>query len=171
MLFTITAFFIFFFSLFLMGLIILFIHNKRVKVTTARFLLQSKQLSPTLFPDIKIFYSTWDSLKYYGSPFNRGDVYLFDDFIVIIRRMNIGIKILYEPILISTNPESTKHSFKYVQTMKPDRITFSRFSKRDIGIEMTDSIYRHRKIELILKGLTNDEIAQLERMNWNKTAG
>lgn len=57
--------------------------------------------------------------------------------------------------------------FDYLDTYKPIRVTFNQFVKGQVEIKLSDPIYKNYKIDIILKGLSNEQINHLEKnKNW-----
>lgn len=165
---SILTFFATFIFIALMGLYIYFtFYNRRTTTTTNKFLEHVNKLKPTVIQNIKMRYWTTSGLKTYVYPNNFCDLYLFDDCLAIIRRQNFIFKVFFNPILLTSDTMTTKKSFNYLDTYKPDNITFKQIVKGELDIKLTVLRYNHFKIEMTIKGLTNEQLRQLEKIkNW-----
>ncbi len=152
----------------LLGLFIyLTFYNRRTKTTTYRFIEQANKLKPIVFQNIKIRYWTTSGLKTYVYPNNICDLYLFDNCLALIRKQNFIFKVLFRPILLTSDTTTTKKLFDYLDTYKPDNIIFKQIVKGEVDIKLTDLEYKHFKIDMTIKGLTNAQLGQLEKIkNW-----
>jgi len=152
----------------LVGLFIyLTFYNRRTKTTTDRFIEQANKLKPTVFQNIKIRYWTTSGLKTYVYPNNFCDLYLFDNCLAIIRRQDFIFKVFFNPILLTSDTTTTKILFNYLDTYKPDNIIFKQPVKGEVDIKLTDLEHNHFKIDMTFKGLTNEQLGQLEKIkNW-----
>lgn len=147
--------------------IFLTFYNRRSRTATNKFITQTSELGPTVFQNIKLRYWTTSGLKTRIWPNNRCDLYLFDNCLAIVRRQNFVFKILFAPFLLTSDIATTKNRFNNLKTYKPDRVIFKQIVKGELDITLTDPIYRHYTIDITLKGLTNEQIHQLEKIkNW-----
>jgi hypothetical protein len=148
--------------------IFLTFYNKQTRTTTDKFTEHAKTLNPTVFQNIKIRYWTTNGQKTYVYPNNRCDLYLFDNCLAIVRRQDLIFKVFFTPILITSDIATTKNMFNYLDVYKPDSITFKQIIKGEVDIKLTDLIYKHFKIDITFKGLTNEQTAQLEKIkSWH----
>ncbi|MCU0350830.1 MAG: hypothetical protein MUF43_08375 [Flavobacterium sp.] len=159
-----TFFAIFIFIVFIGIYIFLTFYNKRKRTAIDRFIGQVSLLRPTVFQDIKLNYSETSGLKTYIYPNSRCDLYLFDKFLAIVRRQDFVFKVFFAPVLLTSDIATTKNSFNYLDIYKPDRITIKKNEKGEINIKFTDPTYKHYKTDIILKGLTIEQTAQLEEI-------
>jgi hypothetical protein len=157
-----------FFFIVLVGLyIFLTFYNKRTRTAIDKFIGQSSGLRPTIFENIKLRYSETSGLKTYLYPNNSCDLYLFDNYLAIVRRQNFIFKVFFAPILLTSYKGTTENIFNYLVTYKPDQITLKQIVKEEIDIQLTEPTYKYFKIYIKLKGLTNEQISQLEKIiNW-----
>jgi hypothetical protein len=165
---SILIFFATFVFIVLVGLCIyLTFYNKRKQKATDKFISQANNLRPTVFQNIKLRYSESSGLKTYIYPSNLCDLYLFDNYLAIIRRQDFVFKVFFAPILITSDIATTKNIFNYLDTYKPDRITFKQIVKGEVDIKLTDMTYKHYVTDITLKGLTEEQTTQLEKIkNW-----
>lgn len=154
--------------IFLVGLyIFLTFYNKRTRIAINKFIGQASGLRPTVFQNIKLRYSETSGLKTYCYPNNRCDLYLFDNYLAIVRRQDFVFKVYFAPVLLTSDIATTKNIFNYLNTYKPDRITFKQIVKGEVDIKLTDPTYKHYRTDITLKGLTNEQTTQLEKIkNW-----
>lgn len=157
-----------FFFILLMGLyIFLTFYNKRTRTAIDKFIGQANGLRPTIFKNIKLRYSETSGLKTSIYPNNRCDLYLFDNYIAIVRRQNFIFNVFFAPVLLTSYKATTENIFNYLVTYKPDQITLKQIVKEEIDIKLTEPTYKYFKIDITLKGLTNEQISQLEKIiNW-----
>jgi len=93
---------------------------------------------------------------------------LFEDCLGIVRRQNFIYKVFFPPFLITTDIAKTKCVFDYLNVLKPEKVLFKQIIKGDVDIKLIDPIYKHYRIEITIKGLTNDQINQLNRIkSWS----
>ncbi len=165
---SILTFLVTFIFIVLVGLyIFLTFYNKRTRAAIDKFIVQTSGLSPTVFQNIKLRYSETSGLKTYIYPNNRCDLYLFDNYLAVVRRQDFVFKVFFAPILLTSDIESTKKIYNYLDTYKPDKITFKQMVKEEVGIKLTDPTYKHYKTDITLIVLTNEQITQLEKIkNW-----
>ena len=92
---------------------------------------------------------------------------MFDNFLAIVRRQDFVFKVFFAPVLLTSDIATTKNIFNYLDTYKPDRITFKQIVKGEVDIKLTDPKYKHYKTDITLKGLTIEQTTQLEKIkNW-----
>jgi len=165
---SILTFFVIFIFIVLVGLyIFLNFHNKRTRTAINKFIGQTSGLRPTVFQNIKIRYSETSGLKTYIYPNNCCDLYLFDNNLAIVRTQDFVFKVFFAPILLTSDKKKKKNTFNYLHTYKPDRITFKQIVEGEVDIKLTDPIYKHYTTDITLKGLTNEQTTQLEKIkNW-----
>ena len=165
---SISTFFAIFIFIVLVGLyIFLTFYNKRSQTVIDKFIGQASGLRPTVFQNIKLRYSETSGLKTYIYPNNRCDLYLFDNYLAVVRRQDFVFKVFFAPILLTSDIESTKDNFNYLDTYKPDRITFNQIVKGEVDIKLTAPKHKHYKTDITLKGLTKEQTTQLEKIkNW-----
>lgn len=165
---SIMTFFAIFIFIALVGFyIFLTIYNKRSQTAIDKFIGQASGLKPTVFQNIKLRYSETSGLKTYFYLNNRCDIYLFDNFFAIVRRQDFVFKVHFAPILLTSDIATTKNNFNYLETYKPDRITFMQIVKGEVDIKLTDPKYKHYATDITLKGLSEEQTAKLEIIkNW-----
>jgi hypothetical protein len=148
----------------------LIFYNKRTHSVRERFLKHTNGLGPTVFKNIKLRYWTTNGihgLNIQVYPNNRCDLYLFDNCLAIVRKQDFIFKVFFAPILLTSDIAATKKMFDYLDTYKPIRVTFNQFVKGQVEIKLSDPIYKNYKIDIILKGLSNEQINHLEKnKNW-----
>lgn len=142
-------------------------YNKRTRTAIDKFIGQASGLKPTVFQNIKLRYSETSGLKTYIYPNNRCDLYLFENYLSIVRRQDFVFKVFFAPVLLTSDISTTNNIFNYLDTYKPDRITFKQIEKGEVDIKLTDPKFKHYKTEITLKGLTIEQTTQLEKIkNW-----
>jgi len=162
---SIITFFAIFIFIVLLGLyIFLTLYNKRSHTVIDKFIGQTSVLRPTIFQNIKLRYSETSGLKTYIYPNNRCDLYLFDNYLVIVRRQDFVFKVFFAPILLTSDIASTKNYFNYLDTYIPDRITFTPIAKGEVDIKLTDQVNKHYTTNITLKGLSNEQTTLLEKI-------
>lgn len=165
---SILAFFAIFFFIVLVGLcIFLTFYNKRTRTAIDKFIGQASGLRPTVFQNIELRYSETSGLKKYIYPNNRCDLYLFDNYLAIVRRQDFVFRVFFAPVLLTSDIATTKNIFNYLDTYKPDRIIFKQIVKGEVDINLTDPKYKHCKTDITFKGLSVEQTTQLEKIkNW-----
>jgi hypothetical protein len=159
------TFFAIFIFIVLVGLyIFLTFYNKRSQTAIDKFIEQASGLRPTIFQNIKLRYSETSGLKTYIYPNNRCDLYLFDNYLTIVRRQDFVFKVFFAPILLTSDIASTKNNFNYLEAYKPDRITFKQIVKGEVDIKLTDRANKYYTTNITLKGLTNEQTTLLENL-------
>ena len=153
---------IFLFVFFTIGFIVLLINNIIVLKNIAKLNLQISKLTKITYKDIKISHSITSGAKEYISIFNTADIYIFQDFIVILRVQNFILKYYFNPIIISQNPVNTKEQFRHLSIFKPDKIFFYRGN--EFKIDTNDPNYKNRKIKYQFKKLTDEQFEKLSRV-------
>lgn len=165
---SIMTFFSIFILIFLMCLyIFLTLNNKRSQIVIDKFIGEASGLRPIIFQNIKLRYSETNGLNIYFYPNNRCDLYLFDNYLAIVRRQIFVFKVFFAPILLTSDIATTKKIFNYLDSYKPHRVTFKEIVKGEVDIKLTDPKYKHYKTEITLKGLSIEQTTQLEKIkNW-----
>jgi hypothetical protein len=147
----------------LVGLYIFYtIYNKRTQAVIDTFIGQASELKPTVFQNIKLRYTETSGLKTYIYPNNRCDLYLFDNCIAIVRRQDFIFKLLFPPILLTSDIAETKNIFTYLDTYKPEHFTCKQIVKGEVEIILNDPSYKYYKIAITLKELTIEQTTHLE---------
>ena len=139
-------------------------YNKKNLIVTERFVHQASEFKPVLFQNIKLRYWTTNGARTGISPNNNCDIYLFDNFLAIVRRQNFIFKVFFAPVLITSDITNTKNIFNYLTVYKPDRVIFKEIMKDQIDIKIKDPIYRHYKIDITFKELTSEQLTQLVKI-------
>jgi hypothetical protein len=156
----------------LVGLyIFLIFYNKRSRVATDKFILQASEFDPTVYHNIQLRYWTTNGSWTRIWPNSRCDLYLFDNCLAIVRSQNFIFKMFFAPVLLTSDIVITKKRFNNLKTYKPDCVIFKQIIKQIIkgalDITLTDPVYKQYTIEIMIKGLTNEQIHQLEKIkNW-----
>jgi hypothetical protein len=143
--------------------IILMFHNKRALLAIDEFIGQSSGLNPVIFQHIELRYTESSDLKTYIYPINRCDLYVFDNYLVMVRRLDFGFNVFYAPIMLITDIETTNNIFNGLETYKPDQTTFKQLVKGEVDISLINPIYKHYTIDISFKELTNEQITVLEK--------
>lgn len=161
----ILIFFAAFIFLFSVGFYLyLIFYNSRTRIVTNKFILQTNDLRPTVFSNVKLRYWVTNYDKTILSPNNYCELYLFDNYIAIIRRQHFVFNVFFAPVLISSNIEETRIKFNYLHCYKPDYIHFAQHIKGQVDIKLKDPVGKHLKIDITLKSLTDEQISNLERI-------
>ena len=98
------------------------------------------------------------------SPNNHCDLYLFDNYLVIVRRQNFIFRVFFAPVLITPDIEHTKIIFNYLKAYKPRQINFNQITKSEIDIKLIDQSRKNARIDIILKELTEEQRNQLDKI-------
>lgn len=160
-----TFFVTFIFIVWLGSFIFLIFYNKRSRAATKKFVLQTGELKPVVINNVKLrYWITPKNTKTMLSPNNYCDLYLFDNFLAIIRRQDFILEIFFAPVLLTADLVTAKNKFNYLDCYKPDYIHFSQHVKGQVDIKVKDPIYKHWKIDITLKGLSDVQIGQLEKI-------
>jgi hypothetical protein len=147
--------------------IFLIFYNRRSQTATDTFIQQASEFNPIVFKNIKLRYWTTNGSKTRIGPNNRCDLYLFDNCLAIVRSQHFIFKTFFAPVLLTSDIGITKNRFDNLKTYKPDRVIFKKIVKGQVDITLTDPVYKHYTIDITLKGLTNEQIHQLEKIkNW-----
>lgn len=138
--------------------------NNIARPLIARFVDHAAALNPLIFRDIKMRYSEFSGYMEYIFFKSSCDIYLFEHYIVVLRRYNFIFKRDLEPIILTTDKVRDKGHFTYLKAYKPDSILFKQVIKDEVEFKYSDLKYNYYKMELTLKGLTPDQKAALERV-------
>jgi len=165
---SIFIFFATFIFIFLVGLhVFVTIYNKQARTAIDKFIGQANGYKPAVFQNIKIRYSETSGLKTYTYPINRCDLYLFDNYLAIVRRNDFIFKVFFPPIVLTSDISTTKNIFDNLKSYKPDQIIFKQIVKGEVDIKITDPAYKHYSRDITLKELSNEQTTQLEKIkNW-----
>jgi hypothetical protein len=166
---SILMFFGFFIAFVLIAIFVfVFFYNKRAKAILDKFTLQSYSLNPIIFEDIKLRYWTHNGGQMTVYPNNRCDLFLFENCLAIVRRQDFIYKVFFPPFLLTSDIAITKDAFNYLDIYKPEKVLFKQMIKGEVDIKLVDPIYKHYKIDITLKGLTYEQISQLDKIkSWN----
>ncbi len=137
-------------------------YNRKTRLAIDKFIKEAVELNPVVFYNIKLRYWTSSGQRIQVSPYNRCDLYLFNDCLAILRRQNFLFKINFAPVLITNDIEKTKAMFNYLDTYQPTLVQFNQIVKGDVEIKITHPVYHHKKNDITLKGLTGGQLKQLE---------
>jgi hypothetical protein len=143
--------------------IFLIFYNRRSRAATDKFILQANKFNPTVFHNIQVRYWTTSGSWTRIWPNSRCDLYLFDNCLSIVRSQNFIFKMFFAPVLLTSDIAITKKTFNNLKTYKPDHVIFKQIVKGELDIKLTDPIYKHYTIIITFKGLTNEQIHQLEK--------
>jgi hypothetical protein len=163
-----TFFATFIFIVWLGSFIFLIFYNKRTRTATDNFILQTGELMPIVINNVKLrYWITPKNSQAMLSPNNYCDIYLFDNYLAIIRRQDFILEVLFAPVLLTADLETIKNKFNYLDCYKPDYIHFAQHVKGQVDIKLKDPIYKHWKIDITFRGLSDGQINQLEKIkNW-----
>ena len=139
-------------------------YNKKNLAATEMFISHTSKFKPTLIENIKLRYWTTNGARTMISSNNYCDIYLFDNFLGIVRRQNFIFKVFFAPVLITPDITNTKNILRYLSVCKPDRVIFNQIIKNQIDIKLKDPIYKHYKIDIAFKGLTSEQLIQLDKI-------
>jgi hypothetical protein len=139
-------------------------YNKRTKPILDKFILHSDSLNPIIFKNIKIRYWTVYGGQMIVYPNNQCDLFLLEDCLGIVRRQDFIYKVFFPPFLISSDIIKTRNTFSYLNIFKPEKVLFKQTTKSEVDIKLIDPAYKHSKIDITLKGLTNEQINQLKKI-------
>ena len=144
--------------------IFLLFFNKKTIVTINRFLSQTTVMKPKVIENIRLRYWTTKGQRTMLSPNNHCDLYLFDNYLGIVRRQNFIFKVFFAPVLITPDIEQTKIIFSYLKAHKPRQIVFNQITKDEIDIKVIDETRKNTRLDISFKGLTEDERNQLAKI-------
>ena len=139
-------------------------YNKKNLVTIERFVSQASGFKPAFLQNIKLRYWTTNGARTMISPNNHCDIYLFNNFLAIVRRQNFIFKVFFAPVLVTSDIPNTKNIFSYLTVYKPNRIIFNKVMKGQLDIKLIDPLYQHYKIDITFKQLTNEQLTQLDKL-------
>ncbi len=149
---------------YLAGYIFVLFYNKRTKLLIERFMEMTQTNKPIVLKNIKLRYWTTTHLKTNISPNNYCDLYLFENCISIVRREKFIYQIKFAPIVLSNNLDAIKGTFEFLDCYKPAGIHFYEKLKGKIDIKLLDSRYKFRRIDITLKGLSDEQISTLHSL-------
>ncbi len=159
-----------FFILVFMIVLILFVifYNMRTKTILDRFIFQAESLNPIIFENIELRYWTNNGGRMEINPFNRCNLFLFENCLAIVRRQEFIGKVLFPPILLTSDITLTKDIFNYLKIYKPEHILSKKIINGEVDIILSDPIYKHYKIDITLMGLSEHQIDQLDKIkSWS----
>ena len=136
------------------------IYNKKALAQTDKFLSDTMALLPAMFANVKLRYLQTNGGKTQFSPNNYADVYLFQNYLAIVRRQHFVFKAFFPPVLITPDVAITKDPFSYLKTYLPVQVLFNE-SKGQVSVKLKHPLYRSRKIDLTFKNLDSAQIKQL----------
>ncbi|MBL0139126.1 MAG: hypothetical protein IPP86_11440 [Bacteroidetes bacterium] len=119
---------------------------------------------PKVLYNIKLHYQTSNGAKTYISPNNLCDVYVFDKYFAFVRRKNFVFKVLFAPVLVTSEPDTVKKNFTYLESYKPEQVHFNQQIKGNVDIKLNDPLYKYLKINLTFKELTSEQTAILDKI-------
>ncbi len=159
-----------FFALFIIVLIsalytFLIFHNKKALAARERFIVQTSELMPKVLHNIKLHFQTTNGPKTYISTNNYCDIFLFEKYLVIVRRQKFVFKIFFAPVLITKEPDTMKKKFTYLESYKPEQIHYNQQIKGNVDIKLIDPLHKHLKIYLTFKELNSEQEVHLAVIN------
>ena len=138
--------------------------NNLARPLISKFVEHADALNPIVFRDIRTRYTEFSGYRGYIFFKSSCDIYLFEHYIVVLRRYKFMFKRDLEPIILTSDKVRDKEHFTYLKAYKPDRILFKQVIKDEVEFKYSDLKYNYYKMELTLKGLTPDQKAALERV-------
>ena len=174
---------VFFLFVILAGIyVFLAFYNKKIKLLRQNFIQETMSLNPVVYNDIQTSYQTIQKYNTTFSVANRCDIYFFDDFLVLFRTQHFFFRILFPPIVITSNINIGKNIFgkqadnpmadilvstmfqNNFETFKPTKI---RVLKSAVEITLPDRNDLNTKKCITLNWITKEQTTQLERIkNW-----
>ncbi len=92
-----------------------------------------------------------------GYRFNRCDLYVLDNAILITGRLNfLGIKMYSSSVIISKNPDKNLQYSGFAEIVKPSKINPDSFGG-SVYIEFGEADWTTTNVNIILKGLSDEE--------------
>jgi hypothetical protein len=134
----------------------------------SEFIIQTENLNPTVMKDVSIKYMDVNHYKTRISPYASCDIYLFDDFLAIIRRQRFIFTLLFEPkIIINKEIQNNPIDISNFNTSVADSFKFTNHKKDEIIIKYTDKRHSNFKTEIVLRKLTSQQVEKLKVIeNW-----
>lgn len=152
------------FTLLVIATIYIAFQNKRTKPILKKFKKQSNDLKPMVLENVKLNYEDYRNKAASNS---YGDLYMFEEFLVILRRQRFIFKIIYLPILITSNVIKAKNVFDYLQVYKLVGVNFNHIVKGQIEIKLLDSTKSAENVDLVFKRLTEEQMKEIAKIkNW-----
>jgi hypothetical protein len=166
------TFLLFYGSFFLIVIIGLSIYsnfkNRKNRPKIISFINQTEYLKPSVLKDISIKYLDSNHYMTRSSPNGKCDLYIFDNFIAIIRRQKFIFTIEFEPLIIKADDynknviDLNNYLFKTI-----DRAKFTKYKNDELIIKLKDENFTHFKTEITLRKLKGKHIDKLRPIeNW-----
>lgn len=158
-LFFIGSFALFYFA----GSIYFYFHNNENNIKVEKFLNIANELNPIVFNDIKLRYWKSRGTRTEISINSICDLYLYDESLVLVRRQNFILKMIFAPVVITSNIAKSKNDFPNLESYLPSSFVLNSYKRGELEIKLQGS-YR---IDITLKGLTTEQIDKLRIVqNW-----
>lgn len=130
-----------------------------------RFTEHISTINPIMYRDIKARYSEFNGdymeIVFYGS---SCDIYLFENYIVVVRRYKSLFRRHIEPIILTYSEKDAYKAFPYLNIFRPEKLLFKQIIKGEVEFRFTDFKRKYYRMELTLKALNPEQKAQLERV-------
>ncbi|MEQ1797981.1 MAG: hypothetical protein ABL872_08510 [Lacibacter sp.] len=160
-----------FFALFFLAFILVYLgiilarhyrSNEQIKLLNS---LQKNNTDLT-FAKVKMKFSWSTGYKSYISFINYCDIYLADDYVVIMPFQTFPFKAFNEPILLTGSIVNLKSGLGFLKQYIPDKIIFKKVIKGEIEINYHEG---NAKYVIRLQGLNTEEKQHLERIKeWHQ---
>lgn len=142
--------------------VFVFFYNQRSKVALDKFILSTEDARSIFFENIKLSYRVDNKGRTQVYPNNQCNLLLFENQLAIVRRQYFIYKVLFPPILLTSDIAITQNTFNYIKSYKPEKIVFRQTRKGVVDINLRDSVYQNYRIYITFKELTDEQIKQLE---------
>jgi hypothetical protein len=121
--------------------------------------LGSKQF--LLIKEVSIKYWFSNGNKHYPSINNTGDIFIFEDFILVTRKQHFFRVTLLKPIVISFKNWSHELGSS-VESLTPKKFIYWEQKRMEVQIQLVDPRYNHVASTLTLQQLTAEQINEIK---------
>ncbi|ULQ55205.1 hypothetical protein KJS94_11185 [Flavihumibacter rivuli] len=113
------------------------------------------------FRDVRIEYLVSNGNKHYPSITNTAEIFIFEDFILVIRKQNLLMVTYLKPVVISGKNWIHKLG-SAVESLTPVKFIYWDQRRKEVQIQLIGLQYNHITSTLTLKQLTDEQINEIK---------
>lgn len=137
------------------------LYRKEVKANWEKLIAKTSSLNGIVVKDVKLSYIIDTGGKYLVSPFNRAEIHLFDDFLLVFRQQDLLFLLYYKPLVLCKQLDPTKKALAAFEQQAVEEVKVERFIKGEIEITWADKSYKRWRTTVTLKNLSQEQVKLL----------
>jgi hypothetical protein len=113
------------------------------------------------FKELPVSYWLTSGNKHYPSINNIGEVFVYNDFILVLRKQRFLNSHWLKPLVVSHKNVSNALG-NSIESYTPKKFTYWELQRKEVQIQLADRKYSHISVVLTLKELTSEQINNLK---------